>query len=105
MNVITKDQSYESKVTDIEGKKLQYYTENAQSAQRAEKKVFTDLSLKTIFQNVSFTLIAIINDILAGQIKKPSDVIMVLFKEDRMIYLGLIIMTIAFCIYIIDITS
>ena len=101
------DNSYERKVLEHEGTKLTYYSEvsNKTQADDEDKKLFVNLSIKELLQGISMTFIAIINDLVSGEVKDFKSFLLVIFKQNRMIYLGLILVFIAFCIYLIDITS
>ena len=82
---------------------LNYYTEksNLEEQDRDTDHVIFNLSLKKIIENMAKTLIELLNDMLNGRIHTINDVL----KGDRMLYLGIILVLIAFSIYLIDVTS
>ena len=75
--------------------KLKYYTniENENNIKEYEKKLFINLSLKEIFQNLVNTIIIIINEIfnLDENNKTIKNYILICFKEDRLIYVGIVL--------------
>jgi hypothetical protein len=89
-------------------RKLKYYSDTADSelAQKEEEKVFINLSLVELFRNLSVVIISIINELLAINDKTTfADLVYIFVREDRLVYLGLLIMMIAFAIYIVRITE
>ncbi len=104
---ISGDQSYEKKVINEENKQLIYFTERSQTERNAEvsNKLFLNLSIKEILQNMSLVFVSIINELVSGQAHNMSDYIMIFFKESRMIYVGLVVLFVAFSIYIVDVTQ
>ena len=82
---------------------LNYYTEksNLEQERDVDHAVIYNLSLKKILENMAKTLIGLLDDILNGHIHTINDVL----KGDRVLYLGLIMVLIAFCVYLIDVTS
>jgi len=104
---LSTNQHYERKVIEQEGEKLRYYTEIGQIKRNKEEEdqMFMNLSIRELLRNTSFVFIAILNDIVSGEIKTFKDFISVFFKGNRMAYIGIIIVFIAFSVYIIDITS
>ena len=101
------NQSYERKVQEHEGTKLTYYSDigNKEQTEDEEEKLFVNLSLKELLQGISETIIAIINDLVSGNVRDVESLVLVIFKKNRMVFLGLILVFIAFCVYLIDITS
>ena len=74
--------------------------------QDVEHELFINLSLREIMSNMSATIIVIINELLDPRIKKStSNLIVIFFQDDRMIYLGLFVALVAIGIYLIDITK
>ena len=90
---------------DHENEKLAYYTEISQRQQDQEEsdKLFLNMSIKEILAKVSTVFIEILGELLHARSMK--DVIVAVFKADRMIYIGLIVIFIAFSMYIVDITG
>ncbi len=100
-------QTFERKVLETEKQNLTYYTEKANKAatQQKTENLFINLSIKEILVNLSKTFVGILNDLMTPGNLTGGRIIEILFKEDRMIYVGLLILFIAFSIYLIDITS
>ncbi len=98
-------ETFQKKVQDLETQKLTYYSEktNASSAEEKTENLFVHLSLRQIMINISNTFIGILNDILTPS--KDRDYLAIIAKEDRLIYVGIIVVFIAFCLYLVDITS
>lgn len=99
---------YEIKALEDQQRKLTYFTDTTNSERqiKQEKEIFVNLSLVDLFSKLSTTIIAIINELL-GITKDTqfNDILYIFVKEDRLIYIGLLLMIIALCIYLIDITS
>jgi hypothetical protein len=104
MEPVEIDPTFQKKVIDVENAKLTYYTEKAkeETSRGQEEKLFINMSLGQIMANISRTFIDIINELMT---KGPGDLLQILGREDRMIYVGIIILFITFCIYIVDITG
>jgi hypothetical protein len=101
-------ETFQKKVQDLETQKLTYYAEktNAASAQEKTENLFIHLSLRQIMMNISNTFIGIMNDILnPADPATPRDYLSIISKDDRLIYVGIIVVFIAFCLYLVDITS
>ena len=99
---------YEIDSMKEEHRRLTYYDDktNEERHQAQEEELFINLSLVTLFRNMSATIIAIINELLAiKQTSRMNDIILIFVKGDRLIYLGMLIIIIALSFYIIDITS
>jgi hypothetical protein len=98
-------QTFERKVLEAETQKLSYYTEkaNTEAAQQKKENLFIHLSVKEILMNLSRSFVNILNDLMAPG--GTSNIISILTKEDRLIYVGLILLFIALSIYLIDITG
>jgi hypothetical protein len=94
--------SYTRRVQEIGKETLEYYTDAANDVrkQSIESGLFTNLSLKQIANNMSVTFVGIIDDIIEGK-RSYSE----LFRQDRIIYIGLLAILIGLAIYIIDLTS
>lgn len=99
--------SYERAVEQHETDRLTYYTQrsNQSQDQQESEKLFVNLSLVEIIQGMSRTFIAIINDIVAGEVRSPSQLVIALFKGDRMMYIGTLLVLCAFAMYVVDITG
>ena len=98
-------QTFESRVLATEGEKLKYYSEKSNRLEdlKEDEKLFINLSLKNILINISSTVINIINELVENGIKTPHEVLKVVSKGDRLIYIGIIILFITFGVYIVDI--
>lgn len=99
--------SYERAVIEQESDRLTYYTQraNLEQEQTEENMLFVNLSIKQIFEGISRTFINLINEIVSGQVKSFNQLLIAVFREDRMIYIGVLLVFIAFAIYLTDITS
>lgn len=99
--------SYERAVEQHKNDRLTYYTQRSNLNQEAleSDKLFVNLSLKQITQGISKTFIEIINELVSGEIHSGSQLLISLFRADRMIYIGALLVLIAFAIYITDIVS
>ena len=99
---------YEIKALEEQQRKLTYFTDttNRERQIKQEKEVFVNLSLVDLFSKLSSTIIAIINELLGiTKDTKFNDILYIFVKEDRLIYIGLLLMLIALCVYLIDITG
>lgn len=94
-----------------EQQKLKYYTtkDNKELANKEAKKTIENMSITEIFKNISLTFNAIIGEILNmdndGVPMTVYNVLSIFFKEDRALYIGLVILLTCVGIFIIDITS
>lgn len=106
-NSDSQNEHYERKVLQSEGQRLTYYASVANQEQgvQREEQLFLNLSLRDILRNMSLVFVAIITDITSGAVHSPRDLLYVLCKENRMMYIGLLMIFIAFSVYVIDITS
>jgi hypothetical protein len=89
-------------------RRLTYFSDeaNIQNEQKQEDELFINLSLVTLCRNLSATIIAMINDLLAiNQNTRLNDIILIFVKGDRLVYLGILMVMIALSIYIVDITT
>lgn len=101
-------QTFERKVINAENQKLTYYTEKANKAAAEQKteNLFINLSVKEILSNLSAAFVGILNDLMTPETPlSVSTVLHILTKEDRLIYVGLVLLFVAFSIYLIDITG
>lgn len=81
--------------------RLDYYTEKEANQELEQPKTFLDLPLKTIFSNFSQTFVDILEDIAnASSIREGMHAFV---KKDRPIYVGVLLLLIAFLTYITDI--
>ena len=82
--------------------------ENEKNIEEKINNRFYNLSLKQILQNLSKTLIKIINELSIFFEKKNKDyqeLIIIFTKEDRMIYVGILFIILSLSIYFIQISS
>jgi hypothetical protein len=102
----TDSETFQRKVLETENQKLTYYTEKANKSASEEKteNLFINLSLKQIFINLTTAFVGILNDILTPGFEFRN-ILSVLTKEDRLIYVGMVILFVSFSIYLIDITG
>lgn len=95
-------ETFERHVIDNEGKKLTYYSEKSTKINGSNDNLFINLSIFEILKNISKTIINIIDDLLDYKIKNLKDVLTVFSKDDRLIYIGIIMIIISLCVYLID---
>ncbi len=90
-----------------EQRRLTYYSDktNEELIQVQEQELFINLSIVRLFQNLSATIIAIINEILEVNYDTTfEDFVLIFVKGNRLVYLGMLLIMIAVAIYIVDIT-
>jgi hypothetical protein len=109
-----KDQAIAEQYSDPlikEQQKLNYYTvkENKENSKREAKRTIENMNIIEIFQNISITFNKIIGEILNmesdGMTVTVYNILNIFFKEDRALYIGLVILLTALGIFIVDITS
>lgn len=109
-----KDQAIAEQYSDPlikEQQKLNYYTvkENTENSKREAKRTIENMTIIEIFQNISITFNKIIGEILNmendGMTVTVYNILNIFFKEDRALYIGLVILLTALGIFIVDITS
>ena len=91
-----------------EQRRLTFYSDktNSELNQAQEQELFINLSLVTLFQNLSATLISIMNELLEiNQDTRLDDIILIFVRQNRLVYLGILLVIIALALYIVDITS
>lgn len=95
--------SFESSVIDLESSKLKYYADKTNQLQEEDinKNLFINQSLTIIIHKVFTTIIDILNDLT--KISSPKEMLLIFVKSDRLIYVGIIGIIIAFCMYIVDV--
>lgn len=109
-----KDQAIAEQYSDPlikEQQKLNYYTvkENKENSKREAKRTIENMTIIEIFQNISITFNKIIGEILNmendGMTVTVYNILNIFLKEDRALYIGLVILLTALGIFIVDITS
>lgn len=102
---LANDQAYEQHVESNEYHKLRYYTEkaNLKREEYTEDNLFINLSLREILGKLSSTFIDILTELTTVKITSIKDIVIIFFTGDRMIYIGLMLLIIAFFIYLLDI--
>ena len=73
---------------------------NIQIDKKLKEGLIQNLKLKDVFENTIKSLVNIVTDLYNGERLEN-----LLFKENRIFYLGLLIIFSSFCLYFIDITS
>lgn len=83
---------YQIKTALAEQKKLKYYTDQANTERyiEGEKEVFINLSLVEIAQNFVRSMIGILNDLTDMKDISLRQIISILTRDDRLIYLGIL---------------
>jgi hypothetical protein len=99
---------FEIKSMEDQQRKLDYFTDttNEELQQQQEQELFTNLSLSTIFSKLAITIITIINELLAiTKNTSFSEIVYIFVRDDRLIYLGLLLIMISLAVYLLDITN
>jgi hypothetical protein len=95
--------SFQSNTIRIESDKLRYFSEKTNEMQNknVDDHLFINQSLTTIIHKIFSTLIGILNDLT--KTSSPKEIMLTFVSGDRLIYLGIIIVIAAFCMYVVDI--
>ena len=83
------------------------FTTNNENEKIVENKKIFNLSLKDLFKNTSVTLSDLLNDLVIyynQEHKTLNEFILIFTKQQRLIYLGLILILFAFSLWLIDIS-
>ena len=98
---------YERMVEVHEGEQLTYYRDQANQSQESDErsKLFINLSISEILRRISQTFIDIIDELVTGKVYNVTSLLTALFRGDRMIYVGILLVMIGFAIYIADLAS
>ena len=109
-----KDESVAQQYSDPlmrEQQKLKYYTDkdNEENKNKEAKRTIENMTIMEVLQNISLTFNAIIGEILNMEKNNVSvtayNVLDIFFKNDRPLYIGLVILLTCIGIFIIDVTS
>jgi pantothenate kinase type III len=109
-----KDESVAQQYSDPlmrEQQKLKYYTDkdNEENKNKEAKRTIENMTIMEVLQNISLTFNAIIGEILNMEKNNVSvtayNVLDIFFKDDRPLYIGLVILLTCIGIFIIDVTS
>ena len=82
--------------------------ENKKNMKITEDKRFYNLSLKRIAENFSGTMLVLVNELTLFIYQKNKNInqLMLIFtKDDRLIYVGILLFLISLCLYFIDLTN
>ncbi len=87
-----------------EGRRLHYLTEvsNRKETVEVDKQLFINQSISQILRSISQTIIDIINEFVAGEAKDFRSAVTTLFRGNRMIYIGIVVVLVGFLLYILD---
>lgn len=99
---------YEIRSMEEQQRRLKYFTDttNEELQQKQEQQLFINLSLVDLLSNMSKTIITIINELIdINQDTTWNDVILIFIKNDRLVYIGILLIIVSLCIYLIDITN
>ena len=94
-----------------EQKKLNYYTnkDNEENKNKEAKKTIENMTITEVLQNISLTFNAIIGELLNMEKNNVPvtvyNVLDIFLKDDRALYIGLVILLTCIGIFIIDVTS
>lgn len=83
------------------------FTTNMENEKIVENKKIFNLSLKDLFKNTSVTLSDLLNDLVIyynQEHKTLNEFILIFTKQQRLIYLGLLLILFAFSLWLIDIS-
>ena len=83
------------------------FTTNIENEKIVENKKIFNLSLKDLFKNTSVTLSDLLNDLVIyynQEHKTLNEFILIFTKQQRLIYLGLLLILFAFSLWLIDIS-
>ena len=84
------------------------FTENTENEKIVENKKIYNLSLNDLFKNTSVTLSDLLNDLVIyynQDHKTLNEFILIFTKQQRLIYLGIIIILFAFSLWLIDVSK
>ena len=73
---------------------------NQKIDEQLKNGLIQNLKLKELFENTIKSLVNIVTDLYNGERLEN-----IFFKENRLFYLGLLVIFVSFCLYFIDITS
>lgn len=94
-----------------EQQKLKYYTkkDNEENANKEVKRTIENMTIMEVFQNISLTFNAIMGELLNMEKDNVSvtayNVLNIFLKDDRALYIGIVILLTCIGIFIIDVTS
>ena len=83
------------------------FTTNMENEKIVENKKIFNLSLKDLFKNTSVTLSDLLNDLVIyynQEHKTLNEFILIFTKQQRLIYLGFLLILFAFSLWLIDIS-
>jgi hypothetical protein len=97
--------SFSSNVIKLESDKLKYYSDKTNEIydKDVNENLFVNLSVTTIIHKIFSTFVDILNDL--AKTNSPKEMLSSFIKGDRLIYVGIIGVIIAFCMYVIDISG
>jgi hypothetical protein len=84
------------------------FTVNMENEKIVENKKIFNLSLKNLFKNTSITLSDLLNDLVVyynQEHKTLNEFILIFTKQQRLIYLGLLCILLAFSLWLIDVSK
>ena len=96
------EKTFNQESSEKQEQKLDILSEisNNETKINLNKKKYLNLNLKDLYQNLMQTMIDILDDFME---RKP--LIEIFTKEDRIFYLGILVIFFSFCLYLIDLTS
>lgn len=97
---------FQKKAINDEEQKLKYYTieANQENDLNRNRTMFLNLTVLEVLQKISQTVIDILNEIVNSSVLTFKDLFLILTKDDRIIYLGLILVLLSIFVYLIDIS-
>lgn len=88
-------------IEENEEKHLKYYSDSANNSEKLDKMAFIDLSLYQIAKNIAKTFNECLNELLKLDSFNYIKIYKIVTKEDRLIYLGIILIFISICFFLI----
>jgi DNA-binding ferritin-like protein (Dps family) len=76
-----------------------------QANENIEKKTILDLTIKTVFQRIIYTISSIVEDLIDLNDYSVRNIVRVFVEGDRMIYFGIFVVLISVLLFIIAISS
>lgn len=81
------------------------YEQNMIQNKDIEKQTILDLPLKIIFQKIINTVTSIVSDLLDAQDYSIRRIIKIFTEGDRLIYVGILLSSIAILLFLVELTS
>lgn len=99
---------FEVKSMEEQQRRLNYFSDktNEELLEKQEQELFINLSLVNLFNKLSSTIISIINELVeVNKETEFNDIIYIFIRDDRLIYIGILLIIISIGLYLIDVAS